>query len=160
MWLDERLEFADDEDVAAAAGTALIGDVINMSVVRDIGQGHPIYLAILTGGTEIITGGTAGTLKFQFVSDAQAAIDVTNPTTASVHLQTQILVTDDAAANTDQFNVGGVIYFGAIPAEGMVYEQYLGILAVTATTTTTAGTINAFLTLDPHGWRSYADNEK
>jgi hypothetical protein len=33
--------------------------------------------------------------------------------------------------------------------EGNVYERYLGILCVTATTTTTAGKINAFLTLDP-----------
>jgi hypothetical protein len=37
------------------------------------------------------------------------------------------------------------------------YERYLGILCVTVTTTTTAGTINAFLTLDPGRWKSYPD---
>ncbi len=155
MWLDERTEFADDVDVSAAAGTALVGDVIDSSVVRDLGNGQPVYLVIRTGGTEIITGGSAGTLLFQLASDAAAAIATDG--SATVHLQTDALVTDDSAANAAQFNAGGTIFFGALPLEGVPYERYLGILAVTATTTTTAGTINAFLTLDPGGWKSYAD---
>jgi len=155
MILDERLEFADDVDVSAAAGTALIGDVIDLSVARDIGNGQPIYVCIRTGGTEIITGGTAGTLQFKVVSDAQAAISTDG--SATEHLLTDTLVTDDAAVNAAQFNAGGTILFVPLPLEGVVYERYLGILAVTGTTTTTAGTVNAFLTLDPNGWKSYAD---
>ena len=155
MWLDERTEFADNVDVSAAAGTALIGDVINAEVVRDLGNGQPVYLIIKTGSTEIITGGVAGTLQFKFVSDAQAAIATDG--TATEHLITDTFVTDDANANSAQLNAGGSIFVGAIPSEGFAYEQYIGILAVTATTTTTAGTINAFLTLDPTGWKSYAD---
>lgn len=154
MFMDERLEFADAVSVAAAAGTALIGDVIDLQVARDVGNGEPLYLVITTD-TEIITAGSAGTLKFQLVSDAQAAI-ATNGT-ASVHFDTGTFVTDDAAVNAAQFNAGGVIACVPIPVEGRVYERYLGILAVTATTTTTAGAINAFLTLDPKGWKSYAD---
>jgi hypothetical protein len=147
MIMDERLEFADAVSVAAAAGTALIGDVIDLgAVARDIGQGRPMYLVITTD-TEIITGGTAGTVKFQLVSDAQAAIAVDG--TATVHLDTGTFVTDDAAANSAQLNAGGIIFAGPLPLEGNVYERYLGILCVTATTTTTAGKINAFLTLDP-----------
>lgn len=147
MIMDERLEFADAVSVAAAAGTALIGDVIDLgAVARDIGQGQPAYLVITTD-TEIITGGTAGTVKFQLVSDAQAAIAVDG--TATVHVDTGNFVTDDAAANSPQLNAGGIIFAGPIPLEGAVYERYLGILCVTATTTTTAGKINAFLTLDP-----------
>ena len=155
MWLDERTEFADDVDVSAAAGTALIGDVIDMTVARDLGNGQPVYLCIRTGGTEIITGGTAGTLQFQLASDAAAAIATDG--SATVHLQTDALVTDDNAANAVEFAAGGTIFFGALPLEGVPYERYLGILAVTATTTTTAGTVNAFLTTDPNGWKSYAD---
>jgi hypothetical protein len=147
MIMDERLEFADAVSVAAAAGTALIGDVIDLgSVARDIGQGQPVYLVITTD-TEIITGGTAGTVKFQLVSDAQAAIAVDG--SATVHVDTGDFVTDDAAANSAQLNAGGVIFAGPIPLEGNVYERYIGILAITATTTTTAGKINAFLTLTP-----------
>lgn len=147
MIMDERNEFADAVSVAAAAGTALIGDVIDLgAVARDIGSGEPVYLVITTD-TEIITGGTAGTVKFQLVSDAQAAIAVDG--TASVHIDTGTMVTDDAGANDSRLNAGGIIFAGPIPSEGTVYERYLGILAVTATTTTTAGKINAFLTLNP-----------
>ena len=155
MWLDERTEFADDVSVAASAGTALIGDVIDSTVARDLGNGQPVYLVIRTGGTEIITGGSAGTLQFKLASDAAAAIATNGD--ATEHIVTDTLVTDDAGSNSALFNAGGLIYMGAIPLEGPAYERYLGILAVTATTTTTAGTINAYLTLDPGLWKSYAD---
>lgn len=154
MWLDEKLEFADAISVAGSSGTALIGDVIDLTVARDIGQGQPMYVAILTS-TEIITGGSAGTLKFQVVSDAQEAVATDG--NASVHLDTGTFVTDDSAANASQFNAGGVILFAALPIEGRVYERWLGILAVIATTTVTAGAVNAFLTFDPHGYKAYAD---
>ncbi len=150
MIMDERGEFADAVSVAAVAGTALIGDVIDLgSVHRDIGAGQPIYLVITTD-TEIITGGAAGTIKFQLVSDAQAAIAVDG--SATVHIDTGTFVTDDAAANDAQMNTGGVIFLGPLPNEGHVYEQFLGILCVIATTTVTAGKINAFLTLDPNAF--------
>jgi len=155
MIMDERLEFADDVSVAAAAGTALIGSQIDMTVARDIGNGQPIYVVIRTGGTEIITGGSAGTLQFKVASDATAAIATDG--SATEHILTDTLVTDDASNNSALFNAGGLIYFGALPQEGPSYERFLGILAVTATTTTTAGTINAYLTFDAAGWKSYAD---
>lgn len=147
MIMDERLEFADATSVAAAAGTALIGDVIDLgATARDIGAGREMFLVITTD-TEIITGGSAGTIKFQLVSDAQAAIATDG--SATVHIDTGTFVTDDAAANDSKLNAGGLIFYGALPGEGNAYERYLGILCVTATTTTTAGKINAFLTLDP-----------
>ena len=152
--LDESLEFADAVSVAAAAGTALIGDVINLEQLGDIGAGEPIYLVITTD-TEIITGGIAGTIKFILASDAQAAIATDG--SASVHIDTGTFVTDDSAANDSQMNAGGVIFCGPLPMEGRAYEQYLGILAVIATTTVTAGKVNAFLTRNPAKWRAYAD---
>jgi len=156
MILDDFLEFAEDVSVAAAAGTALIGDVVDLgSAARDIGNGDPLYLVIQTGSVEIITAGAAGTLKFQLVSDAQAAIATDG--SATVHYDTGTLVTDDAAANDSKFNVGGLIAVVALPMEGNVYERYLGILAITATTTTTAGKINAFLTRDVAKWKAYTD---
>lgn len=152
--MDELTEFADAASVAAAAGTALIGDVIPLSVARDIGNGQPVYL-VITVDTEIITGGSAGTIKFQLVSDAQAAIATDG--TASVHFDTGTFVTDDSAANDSQMNAGSVICCVPLPLEGRVYEAFLGILAVIATTTVTAGKINAFLTLDPSKWKASAD---
>lgn len=147
MIMDDYLEFADAVSVAAAAGTALIGDVIDLgSVHRDIGNGRQAWLVITTD-TEIITAGAAGTVKFQLVSDAQAAIAVDG--SATVHIDTGTFVTDDAAANDSQLNAGGIIFAGPLPMEGKVYERYLGILCITATTTTTAGKINAMITYDP-----------
>ena len=147
MIMDERLEFADAVSVAAAAGTALIGDVIDLgATARDIGSGQQMWL-VITVDTEIITAGVAGTLKFQLVSDAQAAIAVDG--TATVHLDSGTFVTDDAAANGPLMNAGSVVFAAPLPSEGNAYERFMGILAVTGTTATTAGKINAFLTLDP-----------
>jgi hypothetical protein len=154
MIMDDLLEFADATSVAAAAGTALIGDVIPLTVARDLGNGEPVYLVITTD-TEIITGGSAGTVKFQLVSDAQAAIATDG--SATVHIDTGTFVTDDAAANDAQLNAGGLIACIALPLEGKVYEAFLGILCITATTTTTAGKINAFLTKDPSKWKAAPD---
>lgn len=155
MILDERTEFADAASVAAAAGTALIGDVIDLTVARNLGGGPKSIYFVITTDTEIITGGSAGTIKFQLVSDAQAAIATDG--TATVHYDSGTFVTDDAAANDTQMNAGGVICCVALPGEGRVYERYLGVLAIIATTTVTAGKINAFLTLDPTPWKAYAD---
>lgn len=159
MILDERNEFADAVSVAAGTGTALIGDVIDLdpattapNTTIDI-EGSDLYLVIQTD-TEIITGGSAGTIQFQLASDAQAAIAVDG--SATVHITTASLVTDDAAANSAALNVGGNIYVGKLPNGS--YERYLGILAIIGTTTVTAGKINAFLTDTPAQYRAYADN--
>ncbi len=152
MILDARTEFADAVSVAATAGTALIGSQIDLTTARDMGNGEPVYLVITTA-TEIITGGSAGTVKFQLVSDASASIATDG--SATVHYDTGTFVTDDSAANSAQLNAGGVICCVPLPMEGQVYERYLGILCVTATTTTTAGAINAFLTTAPQKWVAY-----
>lgn len=155
MILDERLEFADAVSVAAVASTALIGDVIDLQVARDIGQGQPVYF-VITVDTEVITGGSAGTIKFQLVSDAQAAIAIDG--SATVHLDTGTFVTDDAAANSALLNAGAILFSAPLPVEGNAYERYLGVLAIIATTEVTAGKINAFLTLDPPPTnKKYAD---
>lgn len=154
MILEETLEFADAESVAAAAGTALIGDVIDLSAIpRDIGNGEPLYLVITTA-TEIITGGAAGTINFALASDAAAAIATDG--SATVHFQTKDFVTDDANTNDAELNAGGVIAVVALPMEGAAYERYLGILCTIGTTTVTAGAINAFLTHDVAKWKAYA----
>jgi len=159
MLLDERLEFADALSVAAAAGTVLLGDVVDLkapsispNATVDI-SGSGLFLVIQTD-TEIITGGTAGTIQFKLVSDAQAAIATDG--SATEHIVTSALVTDDSAANDSRLNAGGNIFVGPLPPGN--YERYLGVLVVTGTTTTTAGKVNAFLTADPAMYRAYADN--
>lgn len=154
MILDTLLEFADTTSVAGAAGTALIGDVIDLQEARDIGAGEPIYLVIQCD-TSIITGGAAGTIKFQLVSDAQAAIATDG--SATVHYDTGTFVTDGDDAN--ELDAGATIAVIVLPMEGKAYEQYLGILATIATTTVTAGAINAFITKDVSKWKAYPDGQ-
>ena len=154
MILDSLLEFADATSVAAAAGTALIGDVIDLQEARDIGNGEPIYLVIQCD-TDIITGGSAGTVKFQLASDAAAAIATDG--SATVHYDTGTIAT--GAAGSGLTAAGATIAAIALPMEGNAYERYLGILCVTATTTTTAGAINAFLTKDVSKWTAYPDGQ-
>lgn len=153
MIIDARNEFCDAVAVAGDAGTALLGNVLDLgTAARDIGNGEPLYLNI-TVDTEIITGGLAGTIQFFLASDAQAAIAVDG--TATVHLTGPSIVTDDAAVNGALANAGSVILSAPLP-QG-TYERYLGVLCTIGTTTVTAGKINAFLTKDPRGNKAYPD---
>ena len=152
MILDERLEFCDATAVANDAGTFLLGDVIDLGGDGLDGNSDGLYLVIQTD-TEVITGGSAGTAIFKLASDAQAAIAVDG--SATVHLTSATLVTDDAAANSAALNAGGTILVAELPRG--TYERYLGILLVVGTTTITAGKINAFLTNDPPSWTPTAD---
>lgn len=156
MILDERNEFCDAVSVAKTAGASyLIGDVIDLGAVsRDIGQGEGIYL-VISVDTEIITGGSAGTISFSLCSDAQAAIAVDG--TQTTHYTSKAFVTDDSAANDSQLNAGGYPVIVELPFEGAVYERYLGIVVTVGTTDTTAGKINAFLTKNPAKYRAYPD---
>ena len=151
MILDERLEFADATSVAAAASTALIGDVIDLgtSGVNNVDQ---MFLVVQTD-TEIITGGSAGTIQFFLVSDAAADLASAVVANCTTPVASAILITDDAAANSTALNAGEYIYVGALPRG--VYERYLGILCTIGTTTVTAGKINAFLTTTPPSWKAF-----
>ena len=157
MILDEFGEFADNVSVAAGAGCALIGDVIDLGATSpgDIGNGGDMYLVIQTGATEIITGGSAGTIKFDLVSDSLATLGAGVLADCTQHLNSVTLVTDDSAANSAALNAGGTILIAELPYG--TYERYLGVLCTIGTTTVTAGTINAFLTNDPSKWVATAD---
>jgi hypothetical protein len=151
MIMDKRTEFADAVSVAVGASTINVGDQIDLSVIQDIGNGQPVYL-IITCDTGIITGGAAGTIRFQLASDATASIAVDG--SQSIHWTSQLFVTDDDALN--DIDAGETIAVVALPLDGSEpYEQFLGVQAIVATTTITAGKINAFLSLDPKGWKAF-----
>ncbi len=152
MILDERTEFCDAVDAQNEAGTDLLGDVIDIGTTRDIGQGQPLYLVI-----QVVTAfdggaGTNGITSFQLASDSVAAIATDGSQT--IHMSTDLFA---AAA---QLTAGTVIVMPLPMGDtgpGSGYERYVGIQSVQATEGEDDGVINAFLTLDPHGWRSYAD---
>lgn len=146
MILDELLEFADATAMnTGAAGSYLIGDVIDLSVIgRDIGNGQPVYCVITIDTLPVSATGTA---EFKIVSDAQAAIATDGSATLHASFGAKL-----AAAMT-----AGSKFVIALPQELPTYERYLGIIQTTAVAAFSAGKINAFLTLDPTGWKPYAD---
>ncbi len=148
MIMDEGNEFADAEAVSTGgSGTNLIGDVMDLEVVRDIGQGKPMYLVL-----QVATAFVGGT-SFQFIlaSDAQAAIATVGNETR--HYQSDVFLVADLIAG---FTMTIPLPMGDVANSVTPYERYLGILGVSVGAHS-AGAINAFLTPDPYGWRSYPD---
>jgi hypothetical protein len=142
MILDELLEFCDATSVAASAGTALVGDVVDLgTTVKDFGTGAHMWM-VINVDTSIVTGGSAGTVQFYVVSDALATLGSGVVANCTTHAVSASIATGSTAA--------GLAVAGAYPLVVALphgtYERYLGVLVTTGTTTTTAGKINAFLT--------------
>lgn len=146
MLLDKNLEFGDAFDVTEVAGTYLLTNQIDLGLAgRDPGNGQPLYL-VITIDEEIDSSGNGATLQFRLASDDSAVIHATSSTE---HLLTEAFV-EGVLGQGQKFTF-------ALPIEGLAYEQFLGLQAIVAGETITAGAISAFLTLDPTGWKAYAD---
>lgn len=142
MILDKRNELADAVAVAGAAATRLVGDVIDLVKVRDIGNGEPVYLVVQV---DVAPTG-ADTVEFILASDAQAAIAVDG--SATPHFKTGAVAIASLPA--------GKRYAVALPREGAVYERFLGLLVTNVGAVALATLqVSAFLTRDPAGWKAY-----
>lgn len=146
MILDERTELCDATALSTAAtGLALVGDVLDLTVARDVGQGRPLYLVIQVDTA--VTSGGAATVEFDIASDAQAAIAVDG--SATIHAK--------SFAIPKATLVAGYQLVIPLPWESPAYERYLGLLQNVGVAALTAGKINAFLTDTPAKWAAYAD---
>ena len=156
MIRDNRTTFGVDQDVAQASGTFNFSNQIDLGAAGlDVGQGQPLYVVVVvTGGDDgVITGGSSGDIQFQVVSDDSASIATSGQ---SVHLISPLYVTDGNDAN--ELDQGDIAWCVALPTEGhRPYERFLGLQFIVGTTTITEGTVTAFLSLDPVGWKSYPD---
>lgn len=153
MILDERTEFCDATSVILTAGSAWqnIGDVIPTTKARNLGVGMPIYLIIRIATSVIGTTDATGTFALRLVSDTSD--NPPNVSTATVHWTS-------ATVSTNTTAVAGLtagVRFVCIALPDGDYETNLGIQALVTTRSTTAGAIDAFLTLDPNQWKAYAD---
>ena len=149
MLLDERSEFADAVAVSTAgAATRLIGDVMDLGTVRDIGVAKtPLYLVIQVS-TAILSGTS---VQFILASDAQAAIAVDG--TETRHSLTDVFAVADLVQG---FQTAIPLPTGDVANSVSPYERYLGVLVVSGGSHT-AGAINAFLTASVPSNRSYPD---
>jgi hypothetical protein len=144
MILDERTEFLDAVALnLGAPGSFLLGDVIDLTNVRDIGMGEPLWL-VVTVDTAATSGGAA-TLVLNLLTDTDPALGspvvlATSPTFALAAL-----------------TAGSMIWAVALPIEGNLYERYLGIQQVTGAAAFTAGKINANIVRDVAKRKLYPD---
>ena len=163
MILDKNLYFGTDLDASqGAGGPTLFGDVIDLGTAAAIRTGllggETMYF-VVTCTLQIIHAGSPGTISFQLQSGPEAAI-TTAPTR---HCSSMDILTDSAAnlataraAGTPSAQgnyTGGILCCIPIPPGN--FQRYLGAFWTVATTTTTAGTVDAFLTKDPTYWRAF-----
>ena len=146
MLVDSRTEMCNAVALnTGSAGSYLIGNQIDIGALRDLGQGHPIFLVLRVTTTATSGGNATGT--FKLVSDDSAAI---SPTTSTVHFVSPTFPVASMIAGTTLAVI-------ALPQEGNTYERFLGLLQVTGASAFTAGAIDAFLTLTPPVTKTYPD---
>lgn len=146
MIIDKNMTLAEAVSAAAAAGTALVGDVMDLDTAgRHIGPDLPLFLVIQVT-TAFASGGSAE-VEFVLASDAAAAIDTGGA--ATEHVSSGQIPFATLAANK------AVIL--QMPGGVVEAERYMGLLVKTSGATTTAGSINAFFTTDAQAWKAFAD---
>jgi hypothetical protein len=135
--IDSLLEFSDAQDISQVAATYLSTNQIDMSVAREVSMGQPLYLVIQIEEAVV---GSSSTIEFRLRSDSTAAV---HATTSTAHFTT--------GAIAEAVLVAGYTITIPLPTNGAgaVYEQFLGVQYIVGTATTTAGTVNAYLTIDP-----------
>lgn len=153
MILDSLNEFGDAFSVALAPSTANLTNQIDCgSVVRDLGNGEPIY-AVVTVDTAITVSTTAGTIQYRIVSDDSASISTS---TCTVHATSPSFATSSTATDATKTTAGSTAWIVALPS-GIAYERYLGMQVIVGTNTIASGNVNAFLTKNPAAWIATAD---
>ena len=148
MILDKLSEFCDATSIISTTGLAHVGSAIDLGLTdRDIGNGCPLYLVIQVT-TTVDSSGDAATVEFQLVSDASSTMAA--DASETLHFSTGAIAEASLAAGWEE------VY--ALPTGlNTTYERYLGLQTNVGTEATTAGAINAFLTMDPYGWRAYPE---
>lgn len=144
MILDKRTEFASALALnTGAPATFNIGDVIDLSSARDVGNGQELwwYWRMITAATS----GGAGTLTAQLVTDDNAGM--ATPT---------VIAQSESAIALASLGAGALVVMVPIPLI-RVPERFLGIRQITGTAAFTGGTFSSGLTLDPQKWLAIAD---
>lgn len=151
MLMDKRTTFASAVAIGGSTGRRLVGDVIDIGALRDIGAPSNIWLVVQLQ-TAMTSGGSA-TVQIELASDAQAAI--ATDASATVHATSESFAFDSKV-------VGDTLFQCLLPPEAadVTYERYLGILVNVGTAALTAGKINAFLTLQPPIIKAYPDGAR
>ena len=146
MISDKLNTFAEDTAVAHAAGTFVLGDVIDLGTAKpDLGNGEPIFVVGIV--KDDIEAAGAGTLAFKLTSAADDAL-----TSGPVDHYIGPTLTTAAAAPAGQ-KAGDILFAFRLPSGE--YKQFLGIRATVATQAISDGKVDIFMTHDISAWKAY-----
>lgn len=138
--IDSTLQFCNATALSTVGtGIANVGNVVDLSVARNIGNGRPLYLVITV--TTAPTSAGAATVQFLLVSDGQAAIATDG--SATQHYA--------SAAIPKATLVVGYQLVVPLPLRLPDYEEFLAVQQNVGTAALTAGAITAEIVLDPPG---------
>ncbi len=142
--LDAMLEFSDAQDISQAAGTVASTNILDwVTSDLEMGSGTPIWLNVRIETDFASAGGTA-TLAVALVYDTAAPVDSSS---------TVIYTTPSIA----EANLGDGAWILRMPLPANVDEERIsGLLYTIGTTTSTTGTVNAWL---DHGSQSSFDTQ-
>ncbi len=144
MILDAQAKFSVGQTVTTGTDTGLVSEhTIDIgSVVRDIGNGKPMYIVGVVN-TAFTSAGNNETLDVNLITDGDAALG--SPTV----LQKLFTFPAAAAAGTKEI---------AMIAPGHTYEQYIGLQYKTGGdgTALTAGAVECYITDSPDLQAYYA----
>ena len=149
MWTDKSLVLCDNEDFFGAAGTVYLGDVIDWEAAEALrAAGMPMGFVVqvatkMTGGTSI-----------QFVLRTGTSLVSSGANAGDLSVGDSVVVLKTEVAQLAAV-LAGRKYFTYLPFTSF-YTAYLRYmqLQVVRVGTSTAGKVNAYLTLDPPHWVS------
>ncbi len=144
MIVDYANQFSDAQAVTSTAISTNVIDLGATPTLRDIGNGQPLYLVVITQATCTDTSSDA-TVTFSLESDSTANL----ATSATVHFTT------GALAFATYATAGTLVAAVALPFSS--YERYLGLRYTVASGPLTAGAFDAFLTTDVQKWAALPD---
>ncbi len=136
MMYDKHLTFGTDQAVTATAAST---DIVDLGVVRDIGNGEPLELVVLC--TEAATAAGAATVTFTFETDDNSGFS-----SAATLAATTAIGKASLTAGTEVLRV-------KVP---LGVERYLRMNYTVATGPLTAGKFTAFLAEERQANTAYA----
>jgi len=134
MYIDNELVLEEGMAIVASDTSDYASGCVDLGVAgRDVGAGRPMY-CVINVTTDFASADTA-TIQFQLLEDAGSGID----SDSIVLLETEKFVYDTLTAGRELI---------VIPVPPGVALRYIG-LGVLVVNETTAGTIDAYLTINP-----------
>lgn len=138
MLIDRQFRFSSAQAITASAAST---DLVDLTAIRDLGPGTPLWVVVLC---------------------TVAMTDTGSNSTLAVTLET-----DTAAAFSSATTAQTIGTFAALSAAGTVFtvplapfstdERFLRVYYTTANGDLSAGSFTAFITTDPHNVTQYAN---